>query len=586
MGAGHGRAVDDSAELVLAAQPWSGGGAMRAPFSLPGAAASAGLRLYGGLLWRDFDRATARPRATQAALLRAIVRANTATAFGRAHGFARIENLADYRRQVPMADYERFRPYVERVERGAARVLTRERPHQLLLTSGTTGVPKYLPLTRAAERAGARLAALWLYRALGDHPRLLAGNVLAIVGAPVEGRTPGGLPYGCASGQLYQAARLLRGQCVALDAVWRIPDHTTRYYTLLRLGISRDVSFLATPNPSTLLRLVEIGEQHQGDLLRDLHDGGLTRGLDVPAAVRVRLGAALRPEPARARALARAAERVGQLGPRQYWPDLQLVGCWTGGSVGLHADRLRPHLPPGAAVRDLGYLASEGQFSLPIHDADPSGILALTTAFYEFLPADDAGEACGSPLLADELTAGASYRVVLTTLGGLYRYDINDVVRVTGWHRRTPLLAFVRKGSDMASITGEKLHVDQVMAAVRRGACAAGLPVAHYCVQADAEAGRYELLLEFAPPVPTPAAVARLAAAIDTGLGALNVEYQAKRASGRLGPPRACAMRPGWFERRLRPPSAPGGRDAQAKPRLLRSTRDLADAADLLFTVG
>ena len=545
-----------------------------------------GLRLYGGLLWRAFERATVRPRETQEALLQRILRENADTAFGRDFGFRDVRSVADYRRQVPVGDYERVRPYVERIERGEERVLTRARPHHFLLTSGTTGAPKYVPLTRPAERAGMRLAALWLYRALCDHPRLLAGSVLAIVGLPVEGRTAGGLPYGCASGLLYRGARLLQQHCVELGAVWRISDYTARYYTLLRLGIARDVSFLATPNPSTLLRLVEIGDERKEDLIRDVRDGALARWVEAPAAVRGRLEGELRPDPGRARALERAASRVGRLRPREYWPGLQVVGCWKGGSVGLHVERLRPWLGAGTAVRDLGYLASEGQFSLPIQDAGASGVLALTSAFYEFLPADEDGEACGAPLLADEVTVGAGYRVLLTTLGGLYRYDINDVVRVTGWHRRTPSIEFVRKGSDMASITGEKLHVDQVIEAVRRGACAAELPVQHYRVQADAPSSRYELLLEFAAPAPAPAAVARLAAAIDDcRLSALNLEYQAKRASGRLQPPRACVMQPGWFERGARGQGAAGGRDAQAKPRLLRPERDVADDADVLFSV-
>lgn len=49
----------------------------------------------------------------------------------------------------------------------------------------------------------------------------------------------------------------------------------------------------------------------------------------------------------------------------------------------------------------------------------------------------------------------------------LYRYDIDDVVEVVGFHRATLKLAFVRKGREVASITGE-LHVHQMRAAVRQ----------------------------------------------------------------------------------------------------------------------
>jgi hypothetical protein len=57
--------------------------------------------------------------------------------------------------------------------------------------------------------------------------------------------------------------------------------------------------------------------------------------------------------------------------------------------------------------------------------------------------------------------------VLLTGANGLYRYDLNDVVEVRGCHERTPRVAFVRKGRDMLSITGEKLHLDHVLHVVR-----------------------------------------------------------------------------------------------------------------------
>src|SRR5262249_13977478 len=97
---------------------------------------------------------------------------------------------------------------------------------------------------------------------------------------------------------------------------------------------------------------------------------------------------------------------------------------------------------------------------------------------------------------------------------------------------------------------------------------------------------RYELLLEFPAPAPPPDAVARLARAIDGYLGELNVEYRAKRASGRLHGPRAVVMQPGWAERRARRQAAQGGRDVQAKPRLLTAVREAPAASEVLFAVG
>ena len=59
------------------------------------------------------------------------------------------------------------------------------------------------------------------------------------------------------------------------------------------------------------------------------------------------------------------------------------------------------------------------------------------------------------------------YYIFFTTTSGLYRYDINDVIKVTGRYNQTPQIIFLRKGRGMTNITGEKLSVNQVIEAVQ-----------------------------------------------------------------------------------------------------------------------
>jgi len=68
--------------------------------------------------WQRWEAYTDNPRATQSELLLQILGKNQATAFGRDHGFGAIKTIADYRKQVSIADYERFRPYIERARQG------------------------------------------------------------------------------------------------------------------------------------------------------------------------------------------------------------------------------------------------------------------------------------------------------------------------------------------------------------------------------------------------------------------------------------------------------------------------------------
>jgi hypothetical protein len=77
-----------------------------------GTVLAAGLRLRE---WRHdvrFERTTAGPARAQATALQALLQRNARTAFGREHGFDAIRTPAEYRRAVPLRDYEGFRPYV------------------------------------------------------------------------------------------------------------------------------------------------------------------------------------------------------------------------------------------------------------------------------------------------------------------------------------------------------------------------------------------------------------------------------------------------------------------------------------------
>ena len=86
-----------------------------------------------------FERSSGDPKASQHKLLRGLLELNKNTAFGKEHGFAEIKNSSDYRKRVPVRDFEGFRPYVNRLLDGETKILTMESPSVYATTSGTTG---------------------------------------------------------------------------------------------------------------------------------------------------------------------------------------------------------------------------------------------------------------------------------------------------------------------------------------------------------------------------------------------------------------------------------------------------------------
>jgi hypothetical protein len=220
---------------------------------------------------------------------------------------------------------------------------------------------------------------------------------------------------------------------------------------------------------------------------------------------------------------------------------------------------------------------------LPIFDSGSAGILAVDKSFYEFIPESEITAAAPTILTCSELEEGNLYYVVLTTPGGLYRYDINDVVRVAGFYNQTPLIEFVRKGRDVTNITGEKLHVNHVIEALARAQSAVGVAVQHFRACADVEKSLYVFSVELDGVIPSRERLSQLLQQLDAGLRELNVEYAQKRESRRLGAPVLCVMKPGWFERKARRTLQGSGRDAQFKAQLLSATPEDPDA--IQFTV-
>lgn len=534
--------------------------------------------------WKRWDACTENPRATQNELLLRIVRQNQSSAFGRDHGFRAIRTIAEYRKRVPIGDYERFRPYIERATKGENSVLTDEPILMFTLTSGSTGEPKLIPVTKSTRANHARLTRLWYGRAFQDHPGSAAGKVFGLVGRTVEGYTAGGIPYGAASGLIYQSSPAWIKHAYSLPyEIAEIKDFESKYYVAMRLAIEQDVTFLGTPNPSTILQLVETVNRFRDELLKDVRDGSLSNRFDLAPALRAAVSKKLSPNPARAQELEKSLDAAGELRPADYWSGLKLIGCWKGGAVGVRLKALRDWFGEAMPTRDLGYMASEAQISLPISDVGSAGILALDANFYEFIPESEIASPRPMVLLGHELEAGRAYHVTLTNAAGLYRYDINDVIRVTGFHGKTPLVEFLRKGRDVTNITGEKLHVNQVIQAMEQAQRPTGASVKHFCAFADLEKSRYAFMVQFDGSNPNPETLEHLLVDLDKHLSGLNVEYADKRKSSRLNPPVLCVMKPGWFERKTGARLHPGARDAQFKARLLSTTPE--SPAEIVCTV-
>src|SRR5918995_6573467 len=393
------------------------------------------LRATGPRAVKRFDNLSRAPAQSQQRLLRKILGTNADTEFGRRHGFAAIATFRDYQERVPICGYDDLEPYITAEMLGQPNQLTRHPPVLFTTTSGTTGASKYIPMTSEGKQAKSRLMWLWLSALYRDHPGIVGGRMLSVVSPEIESYSAGGIPCGSESGHAYRTLPgPVKSMYTAPYPVFAIEGYEAKYYTLLRLAAGQDISCIATVNPSTIVLLADRLAHHAEAIIRDVRDGSLSA--DAAGSPELRATIPPQPDPDRARRLERAASSArGVLLPGLALPKLAAIGCWKGGAVGAYLTRFHTLFPQPPPIRDFGYYATELRGSVPLSDQGDAGAVAVGTNVLEFHPAGDDRAPEGRELLpVERLEEGQRYFVYVTNASGLYRYEMNDIVEVTGYY--------------------------------------------------------------------------------------------------------------------------------------------------------
>ena len=347
----------------------------------------------------------------------------------------------------------------------------------------------------------------------------------------------------------------------------------------MRLSAYRPVGATIAANPSTVLAIVRLGDREKSALIRDIADGTIDPRWEIPAEVRQAVRIRTRWKRKRtARRLEAIVERTGRLLPKDYWPDFQFLANWTGGTMGAYL-RNYPEFFGEKPVRDIGLIASEGRFTIPIADGTPAGILDIRHHYFEFIPETQVDGDDPETVRAVDLVEGERYYLVPTTAGGLYRYMIHDLVRCVGFEGQAPLVEFLSKGAHFSTLTGEKLSEYQVVIAVDEAQRRLGLRLGAYLVLPHwGEPPHYHLVVE-ETDIADQMTADHLAEEVERQLVAVNLEYENKRSTQRLGPIRAIRVAAGsWVDFQRRRLAKSGGTVEQYKQPCLLSDLDALDA--------
>ncbi|MDO4757201.1 MAG: GH3 auxin-responsive promoter family protein, partial [Parabacteroides sp.] len=375
------------------------------------------------------------PQSVQERLLTDILESASHCEIGSKFDFATIRSVQEFQQRMPLTDWHDVEPYSDRMVNGAEDLLFPGRPQQFVKTSGTTGKDKLIPESQMSDAARALIQKLRMAQYLQAVPvlKMILANpkeagrcLLPLTNAPVWSKTTNGIPCVSASG-------LTIGQ-TGMDHLMAFPlfvllnsDEHVRDYLIMRFAIEcENILLIAGNNAGRLTALVRMAQSYQEELLNDIEQGTVSVWEQVDSSIREKLISWLQPNPQRAETLRSLLKEGKPFTPATYWPALQLGLFWLSASVGRYVDELRPYLPATACLMDVGYGASEAKFNIPLVPEDPSGILSIATAFYEFLPLEN--NSLNTPLLCHELEVGKQYELIVTTWGGLYRYQMKDVV--------------------------------------------------------------------------------------------------------------------------------------------------------------
>ncbi len=500
---------------------------------------------------------------------------NADTAYVRGNGLSRVRTVEEYRRAIPIQDYAAHQPWIERMAAGESNVLTADDPAVFFTSSGTTGdhkkipvTPRFMkttffpfyfaawaPLTRHFPDVMARADAVLNLKhdPLVAPPRTASGR--AHVGASQ-------VDFGTLFGEPFAAEPGTFAPWSVLPASVDPHDHLAKAYCRLRMAVEHDLRCVIGINPAMVAAVPFQLRQWWPRIVGEVADGTLD-GRPFRA-----------PNRARARQLQELAEYFGVVRPAHVWPNLRAIFCWTTGVASLYMGALKEEFGTQVTLLPAPVAASEGPTAVALDRHARAGSLVVTAALHEFVDADtDLGPDAGT-LLGHELEAGREYHVLLSHVGGLYRYAAGDVVKVVDVRDGTPRLEYSGRGA-CSDVAGERLRDSQVIRALKSALESAGLVASNAACRVES-ASREEQPPAYRFAVATPQTwtteeTEAFASLLDDALAAESGGYRAARSSGRLAPPSALVIEPARFHQEWQRRVADGVRPTQVKDRLFSS---------------
>ncbi len=425
------------------------------------------------------------PIETQAKQLRTILKTAQNTEWGLKYNFASVSNPKEWAQRVPVQDYELFKSDIERMMRGEKNILWPGAVKYFAKSSGTTSDrSKYIPVTDAFHqgylKGGWRLLA-FMYENL-TNPTIVVGKSIVLAGSTTTNHPqyPGAVIGDISAVELQRTPYLVQKRMFPSMDINLMENFEVKLEWIARNGLREDIRMVAgTPTWALVL-------------------------------------------------FRRMLELTGKDNILEIWPNMQV---FVHGAVSFvpYVDSFRQLFPaPNFGFQET-YNASEGYFAVQGDFSQKDMLLILDNGiYYEFMTAEEWDKEFPKTIPLEEVEVGTNYAMVITTNGGLYRYNIGDTVCFTSTNPFK--IKITGRTKQYINVFGEEVMVANTDAALQMTCQEFGVKAKEYMVAPifldTKEKGGHEWVIEFESQTPDPLAFSK---ALDDNLKKLNSDYEAKR---------------------------------------------------------
>ena len=440
-------------------------------------------RLARMRFWR-IENWSRHPVAVQREVLQELVTAAQYTEFGKKYNFSKLFTLKEFKKNVPIHEYDDIKPYIIRMMNGEENILWNTPINWFAKSSGTTSdKSKFIPISDESLQDNhfkASKDVLTTYYNNFPGSDLLTGKSLVIGGSHQLNKMNEEIQYGDLSAVLMQNTPFW-GQWLRTPelSIALLDEWETKIEQLARITAEENVTSLAGVPTWTLLLLKRI------------------------LAIK------------------------GKTTIKEVWPNLEL---YINGGVSFIPYREQFDKIFGGKINYLEiYNASEGFFAGQ-QCPDDDGMLLFTEhgVFYEFLPVEQYGKKDAQTVGLDKVVTGKNYALVISTTGGLWRYLIGDTVQFTSLHPYK--IKVTGRLKHYMNAFGEEVIVDNSDNAIAIAAEKTGGIVNDYTAApvyfSEHNNGAHEWLIEFDKK---PTDLTLFIIELDNALKNCNSDYEAKR---------------------------------------------------------